>query len=135
MKIKRNRIKAVILFAISILSMLSCFSKCTYVYAKDLKQSNYNNGNTNNIIPKPLSYKEGSGKFKITKDTVIYIKGNSEEENMEIMKIADYINEKISAPTGFKLNIVRSNNMNRNGINLTTVGGKQSQGNEGYTLV
>lgn len=130
MKIKKSRMKAVILLTISILSMSNCFSKCTNVYAYNLKQST-----DNSIIPKPLSYKEGSGKFKINKNTVILINGNSEEENMEIMKIADYINEKISVPTGFKLNVVRSNKMNRNGINLTTVGGKESQGNEGYTLV
>ena len=130
MKNKKSRMKAVVLLIVSIISMVNCFSKCTKAYAKDLKQSTYNN-----IIPKPMSYKEEKGQFQISKNTKIYIKGNNGDEDKELGKIADYINEKISVPTGFKVKIKKGNKINKNVIYLTTVGGDEKQGDEGYSLV
>ena len=130
MKIRKNRTKAVILFMISLLSMLNCFFKSTKTYANDSKSSTYNN-----IIPKPLTYEEKEGKFTVNNNTVLYVKGKNESEIAEISKIADYINEKLSVPTGFKLKVDKNSTVKDNGIVLTTDGGKESQGNEGYSLV
>nr|WP_242984710.1 hypothetical protein [Clostridium taeniosporum] len=62
---------------------------------------------SNIIIPKPLSYEEGEGKFILTKDASIYVKGNTEEETEEISKIAEFIREKLKNSTGFELNIIK----------------------------
>lgn len=97
MKNKKSRMKAVILLIVSVISLVNCFSKSTKAYVKDSKQSIYNN-----IIPKPVSYREEKGQFQINKNTKIYIKGNNGDEDNELGKIADYINEKIGVPTGFK---------------------------------
>lgn len=66
---------------------------------------------------------------------MLYVKGKNESEIAEISKIADYINEKLSVPTGFKLKVDKNSTVKDNGIVLTTDGGKESQGNEGYSLV
>ncbi len=92
------------------------------------------NGN-NDIIPKPLSYKVGEGNFIITKDTSIYVKGNTKEETEEISKIAEFIREKLRASTGFELNIIQGKEGKSGSIYLTTIGSKESQGNEGYEIV
>lgn len=49
----------------------------------------------NDIIPKPLSYEKGDGKFILKKDASIYVKGNTEEETEEISKIAEFIRGKL----------------------------------------
>ncbi|NFL85776.1 beta-N-acetylhexosaminidase [Clostridium botulinum] len=89
----------------------------------------------NDIIPKPLSYKVGEGNFIITKDTSIYVKGNTKEETEEISKIAEFIREKLRASTGFELNIIQGKKGKSGSIYLTTIGSKESQGNEGYEIV
>ncbi|NFN19221.1 beta-N-acetylhexosaminidase [Clostridium botulinum] len=89
----------------------------------------------NDIIPKPLSYKVGEGNFIITKDTSIYVKGNTKEETEEISKIAEFIREKLRALTGFELNIIQGKEGKSGSIYLTTIGSKESQGNEGYEIV
>ncbi|ACD51848.1 beta-N-acetylhexosaminidase [Clostridium botulinum] len=89
----------------------------------------------NDIIPKPLSYKVGEGNFIITKDTSIYVKGNTKEETEEISKIAEFIREKLRASTGFELNIIQGKEGKSGSIYLTTIGSKESQGNEGYEIV
>ena len=89
----------------------------------------------NDIIPKPLSYKIGDGNFIITKDTSIYVKGNTKEETEEISKIAEFIREKLKASTGFELNIIQGKEGKSGSIYLTTIGAEESQGNEGYEIV
>ncbi|KIL09600.1 beta-N-acetylhexosaminidase [Clostridium botulinum] len=89
----------------------------------------------NDIIPKPLSYKVGEGNFIITKDTSIYVKGNTKEETEEISKIAEFIRGKLRASTGFELNIIQGKEGKSGSIYLTTIGSKESQGNEGYEIV
>ncbi|HBJ1650721.1 family 20 glycosylhydrolase [Clostridium botulinum] len=89
----------------------------------------------NDIIPKPLSYKVGEGNFIITKDTSIYVKGNTKEETEEISKIAEFIREKLRDSTGFELNIIQGKEGKSGSIYLTTIGSKESQGNEGYEIV
>ncbi|MBN1058191.1 beta-N-acetylhexosaminidase [Clostridium botulinum] len=89
----------------------------------------------NDIIPKPLSYKVGEGNFIITKDTSIYVKGNTKEETEEISKIAEFIRGKLRASTGFELNIIQGKEGKSGSIYLTTIGSKESQGNEGYEIL
>lgn len=89
----------------------------------------------NRIIPKPLSYKKGEGKFILTKDTVIYIKGNNEKETEEIYKVAEFFKSKLQPATGFDLNIIKSDKIPEGSIYLTTISGEESQGNEGYKIV
>lgn len=88
------------------------------------------------VIPKPLNYKKVEGKFVLTKDTAIYIKGNNEEETDEIYKIAEFFREKLQPSTGFNLNIVKSEKIPEGSIYLTTiVGGENNKENEGYNII
>ncbi|WP_346935726.1 family 20 glycosylhydrolase, partial [Clostridium sp.] len=90
---------------------------------------------SNNIIPKPLSYEKGEGKFILKKDASIYVKGNTEEETEEISKIAEFIRGKLKTSTGFELNIIKSDNPSAGSIYLTTIGSEEDQGNEGYKII
>lgn len=90
--------------------------------------------NNNIIVPKPLKYIKGNGKFIITKDTSIYVKGNTNEETEEISKIAEAFNSKIKTSTGFELNIVRNENPIAGSIYLTTTSGKVNDGDEAYKI-
>ncbi|MEG0307511.1 MAG: family 20 glycosylhydrolase [Clostridium sp.] len=89
----------------------------------------------NNIIPKPLNYENSEGKFILTKDTSIYVKGNSNEETKEISKIAEFIRGKLKTSTGFKLKVIEGGNPAPGSIYMTTIGGTEDQGNEGYTII
>lgn len=90
---------------------------------------------SNIIIPKPLSYKKGEGKFILKKDTPIYVKGSTEEETAEINKIAEFLKGKLKPSTGFDLNIIKGDNPPPGSIYLTTIGGAKDKGNEGYTII
>lgn len=90
--------------------------------------------NDNAIIPKPLRYDAKDGKFVLNENTVIYVKGNNEEETEEINKIAELLKEKIMPSTGYKFNVIKGENPPANTIYLTTVGGKSELGNEGYEM-
>ncbi|MDR3597396.1 family 20 glycosylhydrolase [Clostridium sp.] len=92
-------------------------------------------GSNSDIIPKPLRYEKGEGKFILKKDTSIYVKGNNEEETEEISKIAEFIKGKLKASTGFELNIIKGDNPPNNGIYLTTLGSEEDKGNEGYRMI
>ena len=100
----------------------------TFVVAKD-------NNINNIIIPKPLSYEKGEGKFVLNKDTSIYVKGNTKEETEEIIKIAEFLKEKLKPATGFELKIIESDNVPKGSIYLTTVGGEEGKGDEGYKII
>lgn len=89
----------------------------------------------NNIIPKPLNYEGSEGKFILTKDTSIYVKGNSKEETKEISKIAEFIRGKLKTSTGFKLKVIEGGNPAPGSIYMTTIGGTEDQGNEGYNII
>lgn len=89
---------------------------------------------SNSVIPRPLKYEENKGEFLLNKDTKIYVSGNNEEETEEINKIAKYLKEKIDPSTGYQFNISKDENPAINSIYLTTIGGKEVLGNEGYEL-
>ena len=105
------------------------------VIANNYKEVKSEENNSNSIIPKPLSYEEGVGEFNITKDTSIYINGKNEKETKEINKVAEFLKEKLQPATGFELNIIKGDNPPQGNIYLTTVGGEESQGNEGYQMI
>ena len=86
------------------------------------------------VIPKLLKYNEKEGKFIINENTKIYVKGNNESEDTEINNIAELLKEKIKPSTGYDFNIVKSNEPLSNSIYLTTIGGKEELGNEGYEI-
>lgn len=91
--------------------------------------------NNSNIIPKPLKYESGKGKFILKNDVSIYVKGNNEEETEEISKIAEFIKGKLKASTGFELNIFKGDNAPADSIYLTTIGAEKDKGNEGYKMI
>lgn len=101
----------------------------------EIKETSVVQGNNNNIIPKPLSYKQGEGKFILKKDASIYVKGNSEEETEEISRIAEFLREKLKPSTGFELNIIKGDNPPAGSIYLTTISGEESRGGEGYKII
>lgn len=87
-----------------------------------------------NIIPKPMSYQSKDGKFILTKDSTIYIKGKNDEETEQIKRIAEFIREKLNASTGFDLQIVASDKPVDGSIYLTTINSDEELGNEGYEI-
>lgn len=87
-----------------------------------------------NIIPKPLSYEAKDGNFILTKESSIYINGNNDEETNEIRWVAEFIQQKLKASTGFELNIIKGQNVLNGNIYLTTINGDKSLGIEGYKI-
>ena len=88
----------------------------------------------NNVIPKLLNYNQKEGKFTINENTKIYVKGNNESEDIEINSIAELLKKKIEPATGYTFNIIKGNESLSNSIYLTTIGGKEELGNEGYEI-
>lgn len=68
---------------ILIFSFIGCSDNNELTVKETPKLDNY-------ILPKPLSYKKGEGEFSLSKDTIIYVKGNNKEETEEIYKIEEY---------------------------------------------
>jgi len=87
-----------------------------------------------NIIPRPLSYVAKDGNFKLLPSTDIYVKGNNAEETAEIMKIGQYLADKLEPATGFDIDVLESDNPPEGSIYLTTVNGNDGLGDEGYEL-
>lgn len=90
---------------------------------------------SNNIIPKPQFYEKGEGKYILNENSSIYVKGKTEEETEEIYKIAGFLKEKLKPSTGFELSIIKSDNPPTGSIYLTTLGGEENKGNEGYKII
>ncbi|ASW43946.1 family 20 glycosylhydrolase [Clostridium isatidis] len=133
MKIKEidKRYKFIIfLFIISLISSLVIF-----FYNKEENKLTVTAENDYIIVPKPLLYKPEKGEFIIKEDSSIYIAGNSEEETEEISKIAEYFKGKIMPATGFDLPIIKLQEAPEGSIYLTTIGGTEDMGNEGYQII
>lgn len=130
-KIWRSKFIRILLIIIVMIFSTMTYTKKDEAKAKDLPPS------SNNIIPKPLSYQKGSGKFVLTNSTSIYVKGNNEKETEEISKVAEFLREKLKASTGFELKIIKADNIKvpAQSIYLTTVGAEADKGNEGYKIV
>lgn len=87
------------------------------------------------IIPKPISIETNEGRFILTNDTSIYVKGITDEETEEIRWIADFLREKLSAATGFELNIIKGDKPPEGSIYLTTINTNPELGIEGYNIL
>lgn len=87
----------------------------------------------NNIIPKPLSYTRGSGDFVLSKDSKIFVLGNTEEETSELLKMGEFLRSKLVKSTGFELQVVKGEPA-KGGIYLTTTLGESDLSNEGYKI-
>ena len=123
-----------IVMGIVIISMI-CFKiyiRDSY-YVKEVFNEEGSSSKTN-IIPKPMSYQSKEGKFILTKDSVIYIKGNTDEETEQIRWIAEFIREKLNSSTGFDLQIIASDKPADGSIYLTTINSNKELGNEGYEM-
>lgn len=108
---------------------------CSIINSGNIANAAQPSNDENTIIPKPLSFEKNEGEFIISKDTVIYVKGRTKEENEEIIKIAQYINDKLSVSGGFQLKILEGDNAPDNSIFLTTLNSEETQGDEGYNLI
>lgn len=102
---------------------------------EELQSVSVEESSNNNIIPKPLSYEKGTGNFYLTKETSIYVNGNNEAETEELSRIAELLREKLKPSTGFELNIIKGKSSSKSSIYLTTIGGEEAQGNEGYKII
>ena len=134
--IKWNKtVSTVILIGIVIIAMM-CSNICVRdnYYIKEVFNEEGNSSKVN-IIPKPMSYQSKEGKFILTKDSAIYIKGNTDEETEQIRWIAEFIRQKLSLSTGFPLDIIDSDNPIDGSIYLTTINANPDLGIEGYNIL
>lgn len=132
MKIKfSSRFKLIFIVII----MLGIISLKIIIEGSSEVQKTLVESSSNIVIPKPLSYEVGKGNFILTKDSSIYIKGKNEEETEEIIRVGEFIREKLKKSTGFQLNIVKGDNVPSGSIFLTTIGSEENQGNEGYVMI
>lgn len=117
--------------------LLLAIISITILYQSKIKAYTYFNpvSNSNEIIPKPLSFVKGKGSFTLTKDTQIYIQGRTNDETEEINRIAEFLREKLKPATGFNFDIVKSSNVPVGSIYLTTVDSDKTQGDEGYEFI
>lgn len=133
--VRWNKVKLLlIVMGIVIISMI-----CFKIYIRDsyyVREVFNEEGSSSkiNIIPKPMSYQSKEGRFILTKDSIIYIKGNTDEETEQIRWIAEFIREKLNASTGFDLQIISSDKPVDGSIYLTTINSSKELGNEGYEM-
>lgn len=118
-----------------VLAILISSSIITHKNKEEVQSVYIAESSNNYIIPKPLSYEKGTGNFLITKDSSIYVKGNNDAETEELSKIAELLKEKLKPSTGFELNIIKGENPPSSSVYLTTAGGEEDQGNEGYKMI
>jgi hexosaminidase len=84
-----------------------------------------------NFIPKPVSVQATANVFELTKETAIYVEG----ESKELSQIGLYLAEKLRPATGFALNVSSTSEEPKSGnIYLTTTGTDATLGDEGYEL-
>lgn len=81
----------------------------------------------NDIIPKPLKYKRNGQEFTLKQSTEITYSG-------ELIGIAEYLFERLAAPTGWDLSISESSKAKKNSIFLTIDKGISSS-REAYELI
>lgn len=86
------------------------------------------------IIPRPVKLSIKPGSFTLTDDSHIYVQGRNGAETDEIYKIGKYLAERLDAPTGFSLDIIKSAQPQKGCIYLATIGGESGLGSEGYHL-
>lgn len=138
MNMPKAKWKYIIVIVVLIIVIVDCI--IIYLsFGSNKKTGNLDNNavvenSKHNIIPKPLSYEEGQGEFLLTNDATIFVKGNTDVETDEIYKVAEIMITKLKPSTGFNLNILKSEMVNKGGILLTTLKGEENLGNEGYNI-
>lgn len=132
---KMNKITLLLIIMRIVTMSVICF-RIYMMDSYDLKEVFNDEGSVGkiNIIPKPMSYQSKEGKFTLTKDSAIYIKGKNDEETEQIKRIAEFIREKLNASTGFSLQIITSDKPVDGSIYLTTINSNEELGNEGYEI-
>ena len=132
---KMNKITLLLIIMGIVTMSVICF-RIYMMDSYDLKEVFNEEGSVEkiNIIPKPMSYQSKEGKFTLTKDSAIYIKGKNDEETEQIKRIAEFIREKLNASTGFSLQIITSDKPVDGSIYLTTINSNEELGNEGYEI-
>lgn len=88
----------------------------------------------NTIIPKPLSYEQKEGVFKIENGIPIYVKGNNSDETEELYKIAEGFANLLKGISGFDIKVLEGEPTNEKAIFFTTVGNNEDLGDEGYKI-
>jgi hexosaminidase len=84
-----------------------------------------------NVIPKPVSMVPTGGNFELTNKTAIYVNGDSDE----LMKIAQYLADKLKPATGFGFEVKSTTEIPPSGSIFLESGGNDSElGDEGYEL-
>ena len=85
------------------------------------------------LIPKPLTYEINDGKFTLNEDTVINVKGKTEDETNKLLTTGEFLADKLQTSTGFELSVVKNNDVVDNSIVLMTVDNDELEA-EGYSL-
>lgn len=92
---------------------------------------NSTNLSKENVIPKPVSMTPTGGSFKLTEKASIYVPGSSEE----LMKIGQYMADKLKPRTGFGLEVKSTGETPSSGNIYLELNEKDSElGDEGYEL-
>lgn len=81
-----------------------------------------------NIIPQPVSVKQGSGNFKLNSNTAIELSSSS------LAGLGKYLSESLSAPTGFPFRVNTVSSFSNGSIQLR-LSGKPAANKEAYNLV
>ncbi|MES2646018.1 MAG: beta-N-acetylhexosaminidase [Bacteroidota bacterium] len=85
-----------------------------------------------NLIPKPVSVTETNDVFTLTKETGIYVLGDSASD----LHVAQWFADKLKPATGFNLKVALSKEESKpDGIYLVHAANDAALGNEGYELV
>lgn len=107
------------------LFIITSFASCKKPHAPtDLTQEN--------LIPKPVSIQATADVFELTKESAVYVEGESEE----LLKTGQYLAEKLRPSTGFDLKVSSTEGEPKSGnIYLTTSGADSTLGEEGYELI
>ena len=87
--------------------------------------------NKNSLIPKPVYLEATNSSFKLSRKTIIYVDGSSEE----LYQIGQYLAEHLRPSTGFSLPVkVKSKKGKKGNITLSLSNNIQVQEKEGYKL-
>lgn len=84
-----------------------------------------------NLIPKPVSVTAGEGVFALTDKAGIYVESDSSQE---LLKIGQYLADKLKPATGFELNVSAIKDTPMAGNIYLSISSDTALGDEGYEL-
>ncbi len=112
-------------FSISIIAVLLLsviLTACSQEKTSDLTKAN--------LIPKPVLIESAGGFFTLTEHTNIYI----QDENQELIRIGQYLSDKLSPATGFKTKVLSSGKKPKSDYIFLSLNNDTKLGNEAYEL-